>query len=315
MRFCAVAKGRGWRRPPLMVRRGAFAAPRIQSTGASIRLFAGRRSTPGPGKAWSCGPPPQGRSRLGFKRDQLCFPRRRMSDDLLCRSHAGQAIRTSGKIRQNLRPHLRRHRSTPSAWRPFLPSNGESAAIPRCAFRLIACAQGNRRDSGFGSMLDTAESATRVQSIPATNPPATGPGSFTSRTHCMSLLSSSRSRRRPAAGRHPREVERATPASTAPAQLRSRRDCGVDATAVTKEGRELLRAIRYSVVLAMLTVLTIVGVAAAAQSRRDRSREQQVLDVLERVDARTRAFGLSLARAIERSRSGTVPPLKRSISR
>ena len=63
----------------------------------------------------------------------------------------------------------------------------------------------------------------------------------------------------------------------------------------------MIRA-RQAIVLAAVSVLTIVGVTAAAPQRPYRPNDQQAQDVLNRIDARTRIFRLSFDRAIDRSR-------------
>jgi hypothetical protein len=63
----------------------------------------------------------------------------------------------------------------------------------------------------------------------------------------------------------------------------------------------MIRA-RQAIVLAAVSVLTMVGATAAAQQRPYRPDDQQAQDVLNRIDARTRIFRLSFDRAIERSR-------------
>jgi hypothetical protein len=59
---------------------------------------------------------------------------------------------------------------------------------------------------------------------------------------------------------------------------------------------------RYTVVLAAALTLTIIDVTAFAEQQPSRGRDQQVQDVLNRVDARTATFRLTFDRAIDRSR-------------
>ena len=67
-------------------------------------------------------------------------------------------------------------------------------------------------------------------------------------------------------------------------------------------GVETMTRGRLSVVLATLSTLTVVSMAAAAPQQPYRMTDQQVRELLNRIEARTETFRLGFDRAIDRSR-------------